>query len=384
MANGKLKSRTLHSKIKTKKGYSSRMCFETFILLGLVVQFIVLRHSPAERGSTLRDAALVSMLQGKILVSREGIRFKYHHELIERKTSAENLVGLTFLLLLLAGDVEQNPGPVSMLKFQFREMHELSEFASESRKTFYEETWNKIPLELKQTNKNAKLPYEEANPHQYRSTYAKQISFKTSRLRLIGWVMALEFFYYDTVTQLRNTDLLPSSIRITWVDGNTKIKVDVFMEEEVESLVFHIFLTTGVITVMGAKYAEWCRTDFPFLREKVDELIKEMQNSNEVAGNVEMDMETPPALQENNSEMEKSPSPSSSRSSQTRIGNKTAETVFESSPEDSTGLNAKEKVEDIRNNTEENVSQKKKTVTRMLLSLMQEWREILSRKLYRK
>ena len=219
------------------------------------------------------NVILLSIGKSEISVTGDGINFAFINTWKKKITKKDGGYAIGMTLILLSGDVEMNPGPSSMFGFCFREFDEtdlLNFYTNDNRHAYYEEHSNLIPENLVVSRRNQIIPYEVADPLQYSSPHAKQVSFKTNRDRLIFWAIAFDYFYYDWVNCNVANESFPT-IEIDY-DTDTTPKTKIHFASPQGNITMHIYWTTGVITVMGGNFHQWCNHDFEFLRAKVDRL----------------------------------------------------------------------------------------------------------------
>ena len=103
----------------------------------------------------------------------------------------------------------------------------------------------------------------------------------------------MDFFYYDWVEQNLDDVNFPN-LEIGYRTDSRPRRTKIEIKKSDVTITIHIHWTTGVITVMGSDYANWCLNDFIFLREQTDKLgdmspgLPEMGGTGSTLGSLEI------------------------------------------------------------------------------------------------
>ena len=129
------------------------------------------------------------------------------------------------------------------------------------------------------SGKQRKLLLEEIDTSLYKPT-ARCAIFCTTEDKILFWIKAFQDYYFDA---LYDND----QYHIKWIDhlnyDDTAFEHIVLkisrLPEGNRTLLFtlSVYLTTGVIMCQGIAYEIWCRKEFPFIKQCVEEIYSSYQ-----------------------------------------------------------------------------------------------------------
>lgn len=139
-----------------------------------------------------------------------------------------------------------------------------------------------IPKKLKKSkSKQAKEARFEAVDHKQYATKAHCASIKTSQQRILWWLRACEWLYYEKMGSA-------TGFQVNWSENDTnsvKIEVRTSGAEQPE-YVLSLFYSTGLLLIQGRQFMKWVNHDLPILKS----LVSRLCGSEEEGNGAETDM----------------------------------------------------------------------------------------------
>jgi hypothetical protein len=103
------------------------------------------------------------------------------------------------------------------------------------------------------------------------------VTFHTSLDRVLPWIKALDYFYYQQLGNRKEVDIKWYDRPETWSDpeDNNTIVIELYENGGEENLLYNVtfFITTGTIRVQGKYHETFVQKHFPLLKKTVEKVV---------------------------------------------------------------------------------------------------------------